>query len=201
MKTVSKIVVIDKEKCIGCALCTKVCPVTAISKAEGSARYYEVDEKICSGCGFCVAQCSQKAIRVMKREQSVKVGIMNVEVTEEIKEICRKAHMYPEQMVCFCHLVQAKEIAAAILQGARSPEDISRLTGARTGCGVLCISGIIRLLRAAGIELTKAPGNQWYGMDVSIWNIPESIREKYPEYFLEEDLRLIKEYFPEGGEK
>ena len=58
------------------------------------------------------------------------------------------AHMYPDQVICYCHRVQAKEIAAAILQGARTPEDISRLTGARTGCGTLCITGMIRLLKS-----------------------------------------------------
>jgi bacterioferritin-associated ferredoxin len=122
------------------------------------------------------------------------------DVSEEaVQRICEAAHMYPEQVVCYCHRVQAKEVAAAVLKGAKTPEEISRATGVRTGCGVLCLSGIIRLLRAAGIRLDKAPGYQWYGAEVSIWAIPEAVRKKYSAFYVEEDLQAINKLFP-GGE-
>jgi hypothetical protein len=83
--------------------------------------------------------------------------------------------------------------------GARTPEDVARKTGARTGCGVLCISAVIRLLRGAGIELDKAPGYQWYGSSVSIWNVPPNVLRKYPEYYLAQDREVLDKIFPGGG--
>jgi hypothetical protein len=65
---------------------------------------------------------------------------------------------------------------------------------------VLCITGIIRLLRAAGITLTKAPGYQWYGAEVSIWDLPRELQKKYPGYYLAEDLRDMNILF-QGGKK
>ena len=109
--------------------------------------------------------------------------------------------MYPDQVVCFCHRVQAKEVVAAILKGAETPEEISRATGVRTGCGVLCITGIIRLLKAAGIRLEKAPGYQWYGTEVSIWTIPEEVRRNIRCFTLKEDLQAINDLFPGGKER
>jgi bacterioferritin-associated ferredoxin len=127
------------------------------------------------------------------------VGIHVDHVTDEIREICYKAHMYPDQVVCYCQRIQAKEIVAAILAGARTPEEVSQRTGARTGCGVLCITGVLRTLRAAGIHLGTAPGWQWYDLATTIWNIPAEGVKKYPAYNIEEDLRTINSMFP-GGE-
>jgi bacterioferritin-associated ferredoxin len=119
---------------------------------------------------------------------------------DKIAAICHAAHFFPDQIICGCTRVQAKEIAAAILQGAHTPEAIAKKTGARTGCGVLCISGVIRLLRGAGIVLDKAPGYQWYNNLVTIWDLPPELARKYPEYYVAEDRALFDKVFP-GGEK
>ena len=89
-------------------------------------------------------------------------------------------------------------VAAAILLGYRTPEALSLATGIRTGCGVLCITSILRLLDAAGIEVEKAPGWQWFGKYVTIWQLPPEILKKYPEYFLEDDLAAMNQIFPKG---
>jgi bacterioferritin-associated ferredoxin len=161
-----------------------------------------VDEQTCLDCKLCFTRCPEYAITMAERRIPIHIGTAISGVSEkEIAKICEAAHTYPDQVICYCHRVQAKEIAAAILQGARTPEDVSRATGARTGCGTLCITGIIRLLQAADIELTKAPGYQWYGIKVSIWDIAPEIVQKYPEYYLVEDLRAINEVFPGGKKK
>ena len=51
---------IDPEKCVGCTLCAKVCPVKCIS---GEAKKtHEIDQSICVRCGECMKKCPVKAI-------------------------------------------------------------------------------------------------------------------------------------------
>ena len=51
---------IDTEKCKGCTLCAKKCPVDAIMGAP-KAPHYIVPEK-CIGCGTCVDVCRFDAV-------------------------------------------------------------------------------------------------------------------------------------------
>lgn len=205
MKIVTNVSVVSEEKCIGCGDCVKVCPVVAISfeKTEGKRKAI-VDPSICQGCNICVSRCQHDAMTLEIRPESQQrtVWMGEIEVTPQIEQICTNAHMYPEQIVCFCHRVKAKEIAAAILQGAETPEDISRMTGARCGCGVLCITGVIRLLQGANIQLDKAPGNQWYGKMMTVWDLPQNVIDKYGEqYHLKEDQEFMSKLYPGGMKK
>jgi len=51
---------IDENLCIGCGLCTSLCPYSAIEKDEmGIAR---VIGALCKGCGTCGASCPKRAI-------------------------------------------------------------------------------------------------------------------------------------------
>jgi NADH-quinone oxidoreductase subunit F len=53
---------IEGEKCVGCTLCSRVCPVNAIS---GSVKtIHEIDQDLCIKCGQCVSKCKFKAIAV-----------------------------------------------------------------------------------------------------------------------------------------
>ncbi len=185
-----------------CATCVTVCPVLAIEPQKTGARIAKVliDEDHCQGCTICASRCPDQAIEMVSREHAFVVGIKVDCVTPQIEEICRNAHFYPDQVVCYCHRVQAKEVVAAILAGAKTPEEVSQATGARTGCGILCITGVIRLLEGAGLKLGKAPGCQWYGNPATIWNIPAGVKEKYPQFYLEKDQRAIGSVFP-GGEQ
>ena len=48
------------EACKGCGLCTKTCPVAAISGEIKSM--HTIDEAICIKCGACMTKCPFKAI-------------------------------------------------------------------------------------------------------------------------------------------
>ena len=52
--------VIDKDKCIGCTLCAKKCPVDAISGEV--KKPHIIDKDKCIKCGVCIESCKFKAI-------------------------------------------------------------------------------------------------------------------------------------------
>jgi len=62
------IYVID-EKCVGCTLCTKVCPFGAIEMDE---RLAKIDLTKCTVCGACVEACKFDAIELKEREIKTK---------------------------------------------------------------------------------------------------------------------------------
>lgn len=192
MKLVNLIAVVDEEKCIGCKTCEKVCPVLAIKVLD---RKSKVDNERCRGCAACEQRCPVYAIRMEKRKELVFVGVDISSVDyNRVVDLCNKARLNPEQVVCYCTGTRAEEVAAAILKGAKSPEDVSFMTGARTGCKVECIQPILRLLEAAGIKPVPPQGGwQWYGRTITVWEIPREVREKHSSrgfYFDEDEILL-----------
>lgn len=53
-------VIIDKEKCIGCGLCVKDCPAGKLKLEEAKAVYTPE----CIECGHCVAVCHRAAVSI-----------------------------------------------------------------------------------------------------------------------------------------
>ncbi|MCI9597139.1 MAG: NADH-quinone oxidoreductase subunit NuoF [Firmicutes bacterium] len=56
-----KQIYIEKYHCKGCSLCSKVCPVGAISGKIKEA--FEIDQSKCIKCGACLSSCKFKAIK------------------------------------------------------------------------------------------------------------------------------------------
>ncbi len=59
--------VVDKDKCIGCGMCMRNCPASAISKTDYIATGHklpsvEIDPNKCVKCGVCMDNCRFKAI-------------------------------------------------------------------------------------------------------------------------------------------
>ncbi|MHB1253099.1 MAG: NADH-ubiquinone oxidoreductase-F iron-sulfur binding region domain-containing protein [Candidatus Humimicrobiaceae bacterium] len=57
--------VINPEKCSGCMLCKKSCPVEAV---YGEAKkVHEIDQSICIKCGACMEACPEKYMAIEKK--------------------------------------------------------------------------------------------------------------------------------------
>lgn len=54
----------DEEKCVGCGMCTLVCPHQVFAITEGKALIVSRDS--CMECGACSMNCPAEAIQVRK---------------------------------------------------------------------------------------------------------------------------------------
>jgi len=63
---VRKIILIDEEKCDGCALCVDACHEGAIQLVDGVAKL--VMDSYCDGLGDCLGECPQGAITIEERD-------------------------------------------------------------------------------------------------------------------------------------
>lgn len=52
---------INPDECIGCGVCTGVCPVEAISQDDKTSKYV-IDPQKCTDCGACPDTCPTGAI-------------------------------------------------------------------------------------------------------------------------------------------
>ncbi len=185
MKLVNYLSEIDAGRCSGCRKCETVCPAGAISVEN---RFARVDAGRCLACTKCWHLCPEDAVTMVERSEEMMVGVDFDEVDETaVAELCQKAHVYPEQFVCACTLTLAKEVAAAIIKGASTPEEVTAATGVRSGCAIYCMGAILRMLKAAGKHPVPPKNHRWYDLSLSLWDVKDQIAEKYPRYYLAED--------------
>lgn len=57
-----RLAIIDRERCVACGACAKVCPKQALSVPNGICA--AVETKLCVGCGRCAKTCPAGAIEV-----------------------------------------------------------------------------------------------------------------------------------------
>lgn len=193
MKLITLLASVDKKLCIGCGSCAKVCPTLAITMVEKKA---VIDPVRCRACANCNQRCPTEAVTMVKLDQPYKVGVsLEGVAAADVDALCRKAGFNPSQILCYCTATRAEEVAAAILKGAATPEEISLQTGLRCGCSVECIQPALRLLKAHGVTPTPPEGGwQWYGLTPTLQDISPEIRAKYNSrgFYFEEDLKLFE---------
>jgi formate hydrogenlyase subunit 6/NADH:ubiquinone oxidoreductase subunit I len=68
--------IIDKDKCIGCSLCARKCPVSCINGSREEK--YTIHQLDCVKCGTCMDVCPVKAIS--------KVPVMHPEMLKQKQE-------------------------------------------------------------------------------------------------------------------
>jgi len=67
--------VIDKKKCVSCAMCADACAAKAIVLDVNSKVC--IDEDVCTGCGQCIAVCNKGAVDI-KRNTDVDIVIKKI---------------------------------------------------------------------------------------------------------------------------
>jgi NAD-dependent dihydropyrimidine dehydrogenase PreA subunit/bacterioferritin-associated ferredoxin len=193
MKRVTLLATIDSSICSGCQICSKVCPTLAITIVKKKA---VVDSERCVACGNCEQRCQSRAVTFAKRETPRMLCVSVDDLPrEQVDALCIRAGFHPSQIVCYCTATRAEEVAAAIIKGADSPEEISVRTGLRSGCSVECIQPALRLLEAYGITPTPPKGGwQWYGRTPTLQEIPEEVKAKYSKhgFYFDADLKLFE---------
>jgi NAD-dependent dihydropyrimidine dehydrogenase PreA subunit/bacterioferritin-associated ferredoxin len=193
MKIVSTNAKLNVELCKGCKTCEMVCPVYAIkANKKGKRIKIDINAKKCVGCWNCEQRCPEHAIEMIPcdpRELATDIAKFNY---EEIETLCREAHFNPKQIVCYCTASRAEELAAAILGGAKSPNEVVLATGIGSGCGIECNQPIQRFLNAAGLSHERPkPSWQWYGRTITAWEINSKIKKKHPVFRFEDDRKLL----------
>lgn len=189
MKVVNYIARIDEDRCSGCRRCETVCPPGAITIVDNIAK---VESEGCLACTKCWHLCPEHAVTIEPRSEEKLVGVDFEEVDESaIEELCKKAHVFPEQFLCACTLTLAKEVAAAIIKGAKTPEQVTAMTGTRSGCAIYCSAPVLRMLKAHGVKIDAPKNHRWYDLSLTVWDVPEEVAEKHPGYFLKEDKKEL----------
>ncbi len=67
---------VDADRCKGCGMCVKACPVQALTLTAGGAgvpgvKHAELDDSLCLGCGVCYSVCRSGGIQLKPRPRRV----------------------------------------------------------------------------------------------------------------------------------
>jgi ferredoxin len=143
-----------------------------------------VQEDRCVACGKCEEVCLEDAVRMMERTEPLTIAFDVGSVDQEkTQALCGQAGLLPDLPLCACTATTVGEIAASIIGGAKSPEDVVVRTGAGSGCGIYCMAVIFKLFSCAGVQIPKDP--RWNSLPMTSHDISDEIAKKYPEYYFD----------------
>lgn len=192
MRTVRYIAQVDEEKCMGCRTCTITCPTAAIEIVDKKAH---IDSSKCLACPNCTDRCPEGAMELVLRAEPMTLAVDPLEVDQEkLRDLCVKANLHPHQWGCMCNRTRVSEVAAAVLKGAKTLEEICLMTGIRSGCTAYCVHHMLRLLKAHGIEIKEPKNEAWYNSTQTIWELPDEVAERYPGHFFKEDKEVFRKF-------
>lgn len=210
-KRVTMVAEILGDKCTGCRLCEQVCATVAITMRPrtddeiGPGKNIAVmHDEHCYNIQSCLEICPDEAIVMRQLDEPFEVRVDTESVDQDsLRELCRKSGFGAKTVVCPCTGTTMKELAAAVLHGASTPDELSRMTGVRTGCSELCLQPMFDVLAAGGhTDMPRNPktGFQWYGRAGTLYDqiqpdgtFSAEIEEKFSVYRPQLELAELME--------
>ncbi|OBI51993.1 4Fe-4S binding protein [Mycobacterium sp. E796] len=196
MKNVRQVVEIVDDNCTGCYRCERTCPTGAIEMVGPRKKALAVvAPEACIACFRCIDVCDDDAITVAELEQPrmVRTSTKTVDA-QTLRQLCEKAGMDPNQQACLCSSTKVKELAAAVLTGASTFEDLARATGAASGCLLYCGVPMRRVLVAhLGENYNDSPHVRRYDSDQVLLDVPEDAADAYPLFALRREQAAARE--------
>jgi Fe-S-cluster-containing hydrogenase component 2 len=185
-----------EENCTGCYLCERICPSGAIvMEGPKSAALAVVDNDKCLACFRCVDICADDALLAPPRSEPLKFGIDPTSVDQvALGTLLDKANLDPDSVACTCSSTTNKEIAASIINGAKTMEEVALMSGAQSGCLMYCFAPIHRLLKTQYGEVPESTTkNKWYGISHHLMDVTEDVARRYPEFYILEEQQGFAE--------
>ncbi|MBV9509459.1 MAG: 4Fe-4S binding protein [Caulobacteraceae bacterium] len=190
MKTVNFEIGVIDENCTGCYLCERICPTAAIEMVgPKSSALAVVDNSKCVACFRCIDICEDDALLSHERKAPVKFGIDPASVDQvALGELLLKADLDPDAVGCVCSTTSNKEIAAAVIAGARTLEEVSLRSGVQSGCLMYCFAPIHRLVTTHWGEMPESSTkNKWYGTSQTLMDVAPEVAQGARDFFVEEE--------------
>jgi len=190
MKVVNYEIEVIEDNCTGCYLCENICPTKAIVlEGPKSSAIARVDNDTCIACFRCVDVCDDDALLAHRREQPITFGFDTASIDPvAINALIERAGVSPTQPICPCSLTSAQEVAAAILGGAQTMQDLALQTGVQSGCLMYCFAPVHRLLTThLGHDLESPRKNQWYNSSMTIFDVSDEVAAAHPEFCIAEE--------------
>jgi bacterioferritin-associated ferredoxin len=107
--------------------------------------------------------------------------------------LCDKAGIDPNLMACTCSSTNVREIAASILNGAHTMEEVALQTGAQSGCLMYCFAPIHRLLTThLGVPPKPTSKNKFYDTSYVLFDVPDEVAQKHPKFYIAEEIQEMK---------
>jgi Fe-S-cluster-containing hydrogenase component 2 len=189
MKLVKQAIEIIDANCTGCYRCERACPTQAITMV--GPRKHEiavVDNDRCIACFRCIDVCDDDAMLAVERDEPVKVGTSARKADPQaLGALCEAAGLDPNQMACLCSSTKVKELAAAVLAGARTFEQLALASGSASGCLLYCSVPMRRVLRAhLGADADEGGGSKLRRYDSAqvLLDLDEAAADAYPLFAL-----------------
>lgn len=195
MKTINYEIKIIDDNCTGCYYCERACPTGAITMiGPRKSALAVVDNSRCIACTRCIDVCDDDAMLLVERAEPVVVGFdASGSDPVAVAALCLAADMELKQVVCFCSATAAAEVAAAILAGHETFEDLAVITGVQSGCLMYCSVTLRRLLLAHGTQAPSGSKVRRYECEQGILDIPAELAERYPLFGIAEEQGYLTE--------
>jgi Fe-S-cluster-containing hydrogenase component 2 len=196
MKVVNYEIEVLADNCTGCYLCEQICPTGAmVMVGPKSKALAVVDNDKCVACFRCVDICQDDALLAPRRATPLVFGTDPASADQAaIMDLCDRAKIDPNRVACPCSSTSVREVAAAILNGAHTMEDVALKTAVQSGCLMYCFAPVHRLLVTfLGQELEPLSKNKFYNTSYVLDDVPDHVAERHPRFYIAEEKLSLQE--------